>query len=579
MNQLGFPDSLKQIVQNAEPVTSDRLEHRIRLFERMVFLGCAIVTLLSVVHFLEGMYALLALHIPILLINIVNLVLLRYHRQLALAINLMLGTAFILLLGTAVIGGLANTGILWLPLYPILVFLLVGKGGGVYWVVSYNFAAFFLFISEQIGFDVTPYESDFVLYASISTLVMSFLVYIYENQREKLVDELELERIRAEEASSAKSQFLANMSHEIRTPMNGIFGLINIMLKGELSRENRQHAELIQSSSETLMGLINNILDISKIEAHKFEISYQAVELSKLIKGLMGLLKPGADAKNINLKWELVDDIPEWVMLDPQRLRQILLNIVGNAIKFTPEGEVALIVEKGNGPDTPGRREIDGWNGYLLHFAVRDSGIGIPPDKMDSVFEQFSQVDSTLSRQYGGSGLGLAISRELAGMMGGRIGVDSVMGEGSTFHLYIPLIEAEVEVVVDVAQLPEQFDLNVLVAEDDRINRFVVTRFLVDLGCRVECVENGKRAVEAATSGKYDLLLMDLHMPLMDGRQATQAIRKLEAPVANMPIIALTANVISGEREACLEAGMDDFVIKPLQPERLREVLATYQNK
>jgi len=579
MSPLGLTGASRQGGKGELLVESGRLEHRIRLFERMVFVGCAIVVLLSVAHFLEGMYTLLALHLPLLLINIVNLVLLRYHRQLELAINIMLGTVLVVLLGTAVIGGISNTGILWLPLYPILVFLLVGKGGGVYWVVIYNFMAFFLFISELIGFDITPYKADFVLYASISTMVMSFLVYIYENQREKLVDELELERVRAEEANRAKSQFLANMSHEIRTPMNGIFGLTKIMLKGELSRESRQHAELIQTSSETLMGLINDVLDISKIEAHKLEISYQSVELSKLITELMGLLKPGTDAKNIRLKYERADDIPKWAMLDSLRLRQILLNIVGNAIKFTHEGEVSLIVEMSNDPDTIEKTVIDGWDGSLLHFIVRDSGIGIPPEKIDSIFEQFSQVDSTLSRQHGGSGLGLAISRELIEMMGGRISVESVEGEGSTFHLYIPLIEAESEVDADIAQLPEQFDLNVLVAEDDRINRFVVTRFLVDLGCRVECVENGEKAVQAATSGKYDLLLMDLHMPLMDGRQATQAIRKLDTPVAKIPIIALTANVISGEREACLAVGMDDFVMKPLQSERLREVLVTYQQK
>ena len=579
MSPLGLTGASRRGGKGELLVESGRLEHRIRLFERMVFLGCAIVALLSVAHFLEGMYTMLALHLPLLLINIVNLLLLRYHRQLELAINIMLGTVFVLLLGTAVIGGISNTGILWLPLYPILVFLLVGKGGGVYWVVIYNFITFFLFISELTGFDITPYQADFVLYASISTMVMSFLVYIYENQREKLVNELEFERIRAEEANRAKSQFLANMSHEIRTPMNGIFGLTKIMLKGDLSRESRQHAELIQTSSETLMGLINDVLDISKIEAHKLEIISQAVEMSKLIKELMGLLKPGADAKSISLKCEMADDISEWVMLDPLRLHQILLNIVGNAVKFTHEGEVTLIVERSYDHHVSERKVIDGWGGSLLHFTVRDSGIGIPPEKIESIFEQFSQVDSTLSRQHGGSGLGLTISRELVEMMGGRISVESVGGEGSTFHFCIPLIETESEVEVDVAQLPEQFDLNVLVAEDDHINRFVVTRFLVDLGCRVECVENGEKAVQATVNGKYDLLLMDLHMPQMDGRQATQAIRKLTTPAAKIPIIALTANVISGEREACLAAGMDDFVMKPLQSERLREVLATYQQK
>ncbi len=583
MSPLGLIDRSKQGVKEDEPATSERLAHRIRLFERMILLGCATVALLSVFHLMEGMSTLMTFQLPILFLNIVNLMLLRYHRQLELAINIMLASVFLILFGTAMIGGIANSGILWLPLYPILVFLLLGKGGGVYWVISYNFAVFFLFIAELIGFDLTPYPANFVIHVSVSTLVMSFLVYIYENQRAKLVDELELERIRAEEANRTKSQFLANMSHEIRTPMNGIIGLTNIMLKEDLSKECRQHAELIQVSSETLMGLIDDVLDISKIEAHKFEIQSQEVELPKLIGELMGLLKPGADAKGLGFEAHLVDEIPEWVMLDPLRLRQILLNIVGNAIKFTHEGEVALIVEKSSGPDSPESGVIDGAfidgpGSSLLHFIVRDSGIGIPPEKIETIFEQFSQVDSTLSREYGGSGLGLTISRELAEMMGGWMSVESEAGEGSTFHLYLPLIEVESEIedVVDISQLPEQFGLHVLVAEDDSINRFVVTRFLTDLGCQVECVENGEEAVEAARNGKYDLLLMDLQMPQMDGRQATQAIRAQESPEAHIPIIALTANVISGEREMCLQAGMDDFIVKPLQPERLREVLARY---
>ncbi|MCW8983089.1 MAG: ATP-binding protein [Gammaproteobacteria bacterium] len=564
-----------------EMTSNERLAHRIRLFEGMVFLGCLTVSLLNVAHFLGGLHFLVAFQLPLLLINIGNLVLLRYHQKLDLAINVMLGTVFLVLIGTAMIGGIANTGGLWLPIFPILAFLLVGKGGGVYWVISYNIAVLSLFIGELTGFDVTPYPVDFVVNVMVSTLVMSLIVYIYENQRQRLVDDLEVERIRAEEANRAKSHFLANMSHEIRTPMNGIIGLTNIMMRDDLSSESRRHAELIQVASEGLMGLIDDILDISKIEAHRIDITYQAVELPKLIEELVGLLKPEADAKGIKLESQLADGIPECVMFDPLRLRQILLNIVGNSIKFTHEGEVSLSVEKTNLRDNPEREVIGGWGGTQLHFTVRDSGIGIPAEKIDSVFEQFSQADNTLSREYGGSGLGLTISRELAEMMGGRLSVESGVGEGSIFHLYLPMIEADsvINKTIDISQLPEQFDLNVLVAEDDHINQFVITRFLHDLGCTVECVNNGEKAVEAANSGKYDLVLMDLHMPLMDGRQATKRIRAAEKSSQRLPIIALTANVISGEREACLEAGMDDFIVKPLQPERLREALAPCQKK
>ncbi|NOR51821.1 MAG: hypothetical protein GQ470_04300, partial [Gammaproteobacteria bacterium] len=345
MSLLELTDRSKREGTGEAPDASDRLAHRTRLFEQMAFLGCATLALLSVFHFTMEMYALAVLQFPILFINIINLVSQRYHRRLELAMNVMLGTMFIVLLGTAMIGGVVNSGILWLPLYPILVFLLLGKGAGIYWVITYNIAIFSLFIAELNGFNATPFEADFVIYVFISTMVMSSLVYIYENQREKLVDELELERIRAEEASRTKSEFLANMSHEIRTPMNGIIGLTSIILEGNLSKENRHYAELLQSSSETLMGLINDVLDISKIEANKVDIAYQSVDLAKLINALMSLLKPGADAKEIGLETHLNDELPKSLMLDPLRLRQIVLNIVGNAIKFTHEGEIRLTVD------------------------------------------------------------------------------------------------------------------------------------------------------------------------------------------------------------------------------------------
>jgi signal transduction histidine kinase/ActR/RegA family two-component response regulator len=579
MNPSAVSAGLKNLKRTKAAATCNRLEHRMRLFERMILLGCLTVSMFIVLHVMEQMYTLAAFQTPILLLNVVNLLLLRYHQRLEVAINIMLGSVSIFLIGTAMIGGLADTGILWLPIYPILVFLLVGKGGGVYWVVGYNIAIFGLFIAELLGFDLTPYGTDFALIVSASTLVMSLIVYIYESQRQLLVEELEVARIKAEEANQAKSQFLAKMSHEIRTPMNGIIGLANIMMRGELSQESRHHAELIQTASETMMELIDDILDISKIEAHKIDICYQPVALLKLVTDLMGLLQPGTDAKGIKLEWQLADGIPEWLMFDPLRLRQILLNILGNATKFTHKGEITLTVEKTNERDSPERRVIGGWSGSLLHFIVKDSGIGIPVEKMKSIFEQFSQVDNTLSRQYGGSGLGLSISRELAEMMGGQLNVESEVGQGSTFHLYLPLIEAESmsDATASSTAIADQFELHVLVVEDDRINQFVITRFLTDLGCSVECVADGELAVAAVREGDYDLVLMDLHMPKMDGRQATQAIRAQELPGQHLPIIALTANVVSGERAACFQAGMDDFMVKPLQPERLREILMKYQ--
>ncbi len=538
---------------------TQRAEHQIRMFERMVLVGCVPVIIFNVIHIMEGMYALATLHIPILILNVANLFWLRSHRRIQTAVSVMLFSVAVMLLGTVIDGGVGNGGALWSSAYPLLAFLLDGKRRGLKWTVLFNLGLTSIYLVELSGFDLTPYHIDFLLVVVGSSLTMSVLLYVYESLRQELVDALIQERQRAETANIAKSNFLANMSHEIRTPMNGILGFSKILLREELSADARQHAEIIRAASKTLLGLIDDVLELSKIEANKIILEPEPTQLRELVDELVSLFRHGADERGLLLGVEYDEHLPEWVEIDALRLRQILINLIGNALKFTPEGSVSLNLSRGDGE---------------LLIALQDTGVGIPEDKLEAIFEQFSQADNTLSRHYSGGGLGLSIVRRLVSLMQGEITVESRLDEGSCFRIRLPLQEVDAPFDEVVAQaLPERFIASVLVAEDDKINRMVVSRFLSDFGCQVECVENGQLATEAMAQGQYDLLLMDLHMPQLDGIAATRRIRESDPYT---PIVALTADAMSSERDAALAAGMNDFLVKPLQQDRLQQVLANY---
>ena len=545
---------------NLDP--TQRAEHQIRMFERMVVVGCVSVIILSLTHLFKGMYSLIALQLPILALNVINLFWLRSHRRIQTAVSVMLASVAVMLLGTLMHGGIGDSAVLWLAVYPVLAYLLDGKRRGTVWTVLFNLAVLTLYFVELVGADLTPYEAEFLLMAAGSTLTMSVLLYVYESLRQELVDALTESRQKAEAANVAKSNFLANMSHEIRTPMNGILGFSKILLRDELSAEARQHAEIIRSASRTLLGLIDDVLEFSKIEANKISLDPEPTQLQQLVDELVMLFRHDADKRGLQLIVDYDDGLPEWLEIDALRLRQILINLIGNALKFTPQGSVTL--------------SLHGEEGRLL-IALQDTGIGIPEDKFETIFEQFSQADNTLSRHYSGGGLGLSIVRRLVALMQGTISVESRLNDGSCFNLSFPLHEVAAPTAEEwhSQPLPERFSARVLVAEDDAINRMVVSRFLADFGCQVECAENGLLATEAVAQGGYDLLLMELHMPQLDGIAATRQIRESNV---QLPIIALTADVLNSERDAALAAGMNDFLIKPLQQERLQQVLASYCN-
>ncbi len=373
-------------------------------------------------------------------------------------------------------------------------------------------------------------------------------------------------------ANQAKSEFLANMSHEIRTPLNGVLGVADLLTDTELTDVQTGYINTIRTSGESLLTILNDILDFSKIEAGMLSIEKIAFNLKDSAQSVIHLLHPKASEKGIGLRLDMDADIPIRVIGDPGRLGQVLMNLMSNAIKFTSEGEVRLRVHCEN-------RDAD----YaLIHLSVIDTGIGIPEDQIGSIFGKFIQADSSTTRKYGGTGLGLAISEQLTRLMGGEISLESTEDVGSTFRLVLPLQLDQRPEIVFLSENDTHFEktslegYRVLLVEDNAVNQLVARRLLEKLGCRVDTANDGVEAVEILQRDIYDVVLMDCQMPRMDGFEATRAIRDVEDGDARMPIIALTANALEGDRERCIEAGMDDYLTKPIRKEELAEVLGRW---
>ena len=383
----------------------------------------------------------------------------------------------------------------------------------------------------------------------------------------------------AERASSAKSEFLARMSHEIRTPMNGVMGMSELLQATGLTPRQRHLSETISRSAEALLQIINDILDFSKVEAGKLELERIDFRLREAVEETIEIFAARAQAKGLELMCDIGANVPNTVCSDPMRLRQILINFVGNAIKFTDSGMVVLRVR------TVGK---DG----LLRFEVVDTGIGVSEEAQAHIFNAFSQADSFTTRKYGGTGLGLAICRQLATLMGGDIGVHSEVNRGSTFWFEVTLAPADDAASIPARRMPPRAapegpppatpplvahaaGPRILLVEDNPVNREVAAGMLQSLGCAAVSVENGRLAIEATDTAAYDAVLMDCHMPVMDGLTATADIRRREqrSGAARVPIIALTANAMEGDRERCLAAGMDDFLSKPFTQQQLATLL------
>ncbi|MBF0228760.1 MAG: response regulator [Desulfamplus sp.] len=457
------------------------------------------------------------------------------------------------------------------------------------------------------NFDIDGYKEKTELtaqkiYTVLTSAIKSYrdILVIEQSMAEQQIEALKREKAAAEAANIAKSEFLANMSHEIRTPMNAIIGMGRLIRETNLTDEQGQYADVIIHSSEILLSLIEDILDFSKIEAGKIELESVNFDLENLVSKIIDMLKIKASEKGLLLNCYINQDVPRFLKGDSGRLRQIILNLVNNAIKFTTKGEIIITVrnkeadnnqhniEKTSNETKNEEADLkNDPNQVIISFSVSDTGIGIPKDRMNRLFQPFSQADASTTRKYGGTGLGLVISKRLVELMGGNISVQSQEGEGSTFE-FTASFEKGFDIIKPVdkradsskpvygigsnVSLPD-FPIagtRVLLAEDNSFNQIVALKVLEKMGIHADLANNGKEAVEAVRKKPYDIILMDIQMPQMDGLEAARIIR---AEKFDIPIIAMTANTTLQDRENCVAAGMDSYISKPVDHDKLRDVI------
>ena len=450
--------------------------------------------------------------------------------------------------------------------YPIILWVIIGNG--------IRFGERFLkvgIVAGSLGFGsllmFDEYWSTHLnvgvgLFVGIIVLPVFFLGVL---RRLRQVAELKIELAQSKLADKAKDQFLATMSHEIRTPMNGVLGMAETLSATNLDTHQREYLHIITRSVESLLNIINDILDYSKITSSTLELEAVPVDLEQVLGDIHSLMRTTADNQGIDLEFDVDPSAAGYFLGDPTRIRQIVLNLVGNAIKFTQRGSVRL---------TCRGSEFGEW--CNLEIKIRDSGIGIPADRLGAIFRQFEQADNSTTRRFGGTGLGLAISRKLTRMMGGDITVKSAEGKGSTFTVLMNLPRCEKPVaatVVGPAELPN-FGLRALVAEDNKFNQVVVRSLARRIGITVDLAENGADAVRMIGDAEYDLILMDIRMPVMNGYEATARIRSRGDERARIPILAVTAEATKADIQQCLDAGMDAHLAKPL---RIADVVAAIE--
>lgn len=525
----------------------------------------------------------------ILLINflVFSVVMIAYFKtkNVGLASNALAAIGIPVLLPWLINGGPAGVGFWWSIVYVIWAFIVTIKKTAIFWLLTHLVLSAIIVLLSFKGYVSVAYPMPILLnllYAYIiATLYVYFLVsvldyYLRLSQKRalelgKLNKDLEKANIISEQSKVSKELFLASMSHEIRTPLNSIIGFQQLLKDTQLTDEQKEYVESIDFAGRNLLVIINDILDLSKLEVGKFEFEEVEFNVGDITKSVVELVSQRAKEKNIELAISTDPKIPKVLYGDSARLSQILLNLVGNAIKFTEKGNVKITI-------TPLKEDEDQ---IICRFSVEDTGIGIPEERLTSIFESFTQASSTTAREYGGTGLGLTISKHLVEMQGGTIQVESKEGKGSVFSFEIPykkrrvLSQSSINKAADINQSHQNDSkLKILLVEDVHMNQRLVIKIMEKWGHDLDIADNGKIAVEKVTKNDYDLILMDIQMPEMDGYQATQLIRSMpDRSKQKVPIIALTAHASHAEAEKCINLGMNAYLAKPFNQQQLQNVI------
>ena len=508
----------------------------------------------------------------------VALFLFRGPKRVRLSGNLIVGAIFLALsCANLLTGGFGLPAHFNMGMVPLAAFMLVGSRSGFVWALLGVLEIAAVTIMNVIGMEFPsppPPEAALVLQsvgAVVPHLVLTGIGFLWLRMKLQTLRSLSLAVTEARAASEAKSSFLANVSHEIRTPMNGVLGMLQLLESEPVAPAQATSIRTARRSAEALLRLLDDVIDFSRVQARRLELRPVPTDLYAELDSMIALFVARAKEKRIALRLELDPKVPRGVLVDPTRLRQVVFNLLSNAIKFTATGEVVLSAQVAESDGETSRVEI----------AVRDTGEGIPADELESVFEVFQQVDGSATRRHGGAGLGLAISKHLVSLMGGALVVESEVGVGSRFSFLADL--AHVEAPADTSNVERivapHAGSRVLVVDDDRVNRTVARRFLEAYDIEVEVAVDGIEALNRVQGETFDLVLMDCLMPRMDGWDTSRAIRELAGTTGGVPIVALTASALAGDEERCREAGMDDFLTKPLRRQALETVLARWLNR